>query len=51
MAAEEFERMKRRDRRVIKIEDWTDEDFALMEKQIADYTDPELDKELEGWKP
>jgi prevent-host-death family protein len=49
--AEEFLRMKRRDRRVVKIEDWTDEDFALMEKQIADHADPELDKELEGWNP
>ncbi len=47
----EFVRMKRRDRRVIKIEDWTEEEFDLMEKQIAEHADYELDKELVGWKP
>jgi hypothetical protein len=30
IAAEEFERLKRRDRRVVKIEDWTEEEVALM---------------------
>ena len=47
----EFERMKRRDRRVIKIEDWTEEEFDLMERQIAEHADFALDKELVGWKP
>jgi hypothetical protein len=34
IAAEEFERLKRRDRRVVKIEDWTEEEVALMAKGI-----------------
>ena len=52
--AEEFERLKRRDRRVVRIEDWTEEEFALMEQQLsaaASAGDPELDKELDGWTP
>jgi Antitoxin Phd_YefM, type II toxin-antitoxin system len=49
--AEEFERLKRRDRKVVKIEDWTDEDMELMAKQLENAGDPAFDHELEGWKP
>ena len=52
--AEEFERLKRRDRRVVRIEDWTEEEIAVMEEQMSAAArdgDHELDKELEGWTP
>lgn len=52
--AAEFERLKRRDRRVLRIEDWTTEEIAVMEEQLslaARDGDPELDKELQGWTP
>ena len=52
--ATEFERLKRRDRRVVQIEDWTDEEVAMMDVQLtaaARAGDAELDRELEGWTP
>jgi hypothetical protein len=51
IAAEEFERLKRRDRRVVKIEDWTEEEVALMAEQLENAGDPAFDHELVGWKP
>ncbi len=51
VAAEEFERLKRRDRRVVRIEDFTDADLKLMAEQLSQAGDPALDRELDGWKP
>jgi prevent-host-death family protein len=52
VSAEEFEHMRRSYRRVVRIEEWTDEEIALLDKTI-DAIEPnaELDKELEGWTP
>jgi PHD/YefM family antitoxin component YafN of YafNO toxin-antitoxin module len=51
MAIEEYQRLKRRDRRVLGLEDFTDEDLAA----IANAKVPEeyayLDEELKDWKP
>jgi PHD/YefM family antitoxin component YafN of YafNO toxin-antitoxin module len=51
IAAEEFERLKRRDRRVVKIEDWTEEEVALMAKGIDEMEEDGREAELVGWKP
>jgi PHD/YefM family antitoxin component YafN of YafNO toxin-antitoxin module len=51
VSAEEFERLKRRDRKVVRIEDWTVEDIELMSKQLESAGDPTFDQETEGWKP
>jgi PHD/YefM family antitoxin component YafN of YafNO toxin-antitoxin module len=51
VSAEEFERLKRRDRRVVRIEDWTEEEFAQMSKGIEQMADDGRNAELDGWKP
>jgi PHD/YefM family antitoxin component YafN of YafNO toxin-antitoxin module len=51
IAAEEFERLKRRDRRVVKIEDWTEEEVTLMAKGIDEMEEDGREAELVGWKP
>jgi PHD/YefM family antitoxin component YafN of YafNO toxin-antitoxin module len=51
VSAEEFERLKRYDRRVIKIENWTNEEIALISEQLESAGDPTFDHELVGWKP
>lgn len=48
VAVEEFERLKRRDRRVVKIEDWTDADLKLLEEQSATAGDDAFNHELDG---
>ena len=49
--AGEFARLQRRDRKVVRLEDFTDEEMD----QIANATEAEgaaeFDKELEGWTP
>ena len=51
MSVEEYQRLKRRDRRVLGLEDLTDDDLAA----IADAKVPDeyahLDAELKDWKP
>jgi PHD/YefM family antitoxin component YafN of YafNO toxin-antitoxin module len=51
VSAEEFERLKRRDRRVVRIEDWTAEELAQMSKGIEQMAEDGRDAELDGWKP
>jgi len=51
VAAEEFERLQRRDRRAVRIEDFTDEEMELIAKSEMPSGYEHLDKELEGWKP
>jgi PHD/YefM family antitoxin component YafN of YafNO toxin-antitoxin module len=51
VSAEEFERLKRRDRRVVRIEDWTEEEMARMSKGIEQMAEDGRDAELDGWKP
>lgn len=54
VAAEEFEHMRRSYRRALRIEDWTDDEVALMDQQLAEtaaHGDKTLDAELDGWKP
>jgi PHD/YefM family antitoxin component YafN of YafNO toxin-antitoxin module len=51
VSAEEFERLKRRDRRVVRIADWTEEELALMSKGIEQMEEDGHDTELVGWKP
>lgn len=49
--AGEFERLKRRDRKVVRLEDFTDEDMDLIEKSLENYGDSHLDAELKDWRP
>jgi PHD/YefM family antitoxin component YafN of YafNO toxin-antitoxin module len=51
VSAEEFERLKRRDRRVVRIEDWTAKELAQMSKGIEQMAEDGRDAELDGWKP
>lgn len=51
VSAEEFERLKRRDRRVVNIGDFTDEEMELIANSEMPSGFEHLDKELEGWKP
>ena len=49
--AGEFERLKRRDRKVVRLEDFTAEEMDLIvNAKLPDGLD-HLDAELEGWKP
>jgi prevent-host-death family protein len=51
LSVEEYERLMRRDRRVVRLEDFTDEEMALIAeaKVPAEYT--YLDAELKDWQP
>jgi prevent-host-death family protein len=51
MSVEEYDRLKRRDRRVVRLEDFTDEEMALVAQADvpADYAC--LDDELKDWQP
>ena len=51
ISAEEYHRLKRRDRRVVSIEDFTDEDMALIAKSEAPLGFEHLDEELKDWQP
>lgn len=50
ISAEEFARLKRRDRRAVALEDFTEEELAMI-MAARPAGDPELDAELAGWKP
>ena len=50
IAAEEYRRLKRRDRRVVAIEDFTDEDMALIAKSEVPPGYEHLDEELKDWR-
>jgi len=51
LSADEYARLKRRDRRVVRLEDFSEDEIAL----IANAEMPEgyahLDAELKAWKP
>jgi prevent-host-death family protein len=51
LSVEEYERLKRRDRRVVRLEDFTDEEMArIANAEVpAEYAD--LDAELNDWQP
>jgi prevent-host-death family protein len=51
MSVEEYDRLKRRDRRVVRLEDFADEEMALIAQAEvpAEYAD--LDGDLKDWQP
>jgi len=51
LSAEEYERLKRRDRRVIKAGDLTDEEVALVAKAEVPAEYGHLDEEIKDWRP
>jgi prevent-host-death family protein len=52
LSIEEYERLKRRDRRVIRLEDFTDEEMALIATAVNVPTEyAYLDAELKDWRP
>lgn len=51
LSAEEYARLKRRDRRVVHVEDFTDEEMALIAKSSTPVEDAHLDAELKDWRP
>jgi PHD/YefM family antitoxin component YafN of YafNO toxin-antitoxin module len=51
LSAEEYARLKRRDRRVVRLEDFTDEEMALIARAEVRPEDAHLDVELKDWKP
>jgi hypothetical protein len=48
LSAEEYARLKRRDRRVVRLEDFTDEEMALIAKADVRPEDAHLDAGLSG---
>jgi PHD/YefM family antitoxin component YafN of YafNO toxin-antitoxin module len=50
LSAEEYARLKRRDRRVVRLEDFTDEEMALMAQYEPRAEDAHLDAEIDGSK-
>ncbi|MBX9826429.1 MAG: type II toxin-antitoxin system Phd/YefM family antitoxin [Xanthobacteraceae bacterium] len=51
ISAEEYARLKRRDRRVVPLEDFTDEEMALIANAKPSPDEAHLDAELNDWKP
>lgn len=51
VSADEYERLKRRDREVLTLADLTDDDVAEIMKARVPAKYKHLDKELKGWKP
>ena len=51
LSAEEYERLKRRDRRVLTIEEFTEEEIAAISKAEVPAEYAYLDEELKDWKP
>ena len=51
LSADEYARLKRRDRRVVRLEDFTEEEIALIAQTKARPEDSHLDAELKDWKP
>ena len=51
LAAEEYERLKRRDRQAIAVEDLNDSDLALIEQSEMEPEHNHLDAELKDWRP
>jgi PHD/YefM family antitoxin component YafN of YafNO toxin-antitoxin module len=51
LSAEEYARLKRRDRRVVRLEDFTDEEMALIARANGEPKDAHLNEELKDWQP
>lgn len=51
ISADEYARLKRRDRRVVKLEDFTDDEMALIAKAEVPPGHEHLDAELKDWRP
>ena len=51
LSAEEYERLKRRDRRAFLAEEMSGEDLALLEQQNVGEEHARFDDELADWKP
>jgi prevent-host-death family protein len=51
MSAEEYERLSRRDRRVLRAGELTDEEVALIAKAEVPAEHAHLDDELKDWRP
>jgi PHD/YefM family antitoxin component YafN of YafNO toxin-antitoxin module len=51
VSADEYARLKRRDRRVVRLEDFTEDEMALIARAEARPEDAHLDAELKDWKP
>lgn len=51
LSAEEYERLRRRDRRAIRPEDLTEQEVAAITASEVDPRHAHLDDELRGWKP
>jgi PHD/YefM family antitoxin component YafN of YafNO toxin-antitoxin module len=51
LSAEEYVRLKRRDRRVVKLEDFTAEERALIARADVPPGHEHLDEELKKWRP
>jgi prevent-host-death family protein len=51
LSVEEYERLKRRDRRVVRLEDFTDAEMALIAKADVSPEHARLDAELKDWQP
>jgi PHD/YefM family antitoxin component YafN of YafNO toxin-antitoxin module len=51
LSADEYARLKRRDRRVVRLEEFTDEEMALIAQAEARPEDAHLDAELKDWRP
>jgi PHD/YefM family antitoxin component YafN of YafNO toxin-antitoxin module len=51
VSAEEYRRLRRRDRQAIKAEDISDELLALIEQSEMDPKFNYLDEELKDWRP
>jgi len=51
ISAAEYDRLKRRDRRVVRIEDLTDDELTLIAEAEYPAEHAHLDAELEDWTP
>jgi prevent-host-death family protein len=51
ISAQEYSRLKRRDRRVVRLTDFTEEEMALIDATEPAAGDAGLDAELKDWQP
>jgi prevent-host-death family protein len=51
LSAEEYARLKRRDRRVVRLEEFTEEEIALITQVAVSAGRSHLDDELKDWRP
>ncbi len=51
LSVEEYERLKRRDRRVVRLEDFSEEEMALIATAEVPAEYAHLDEELKDWRP